>query len=617
MPFDTTDTIKRRMLRNASRIWGYSDIQDINSFDPVLGLMIGAFAEELHNISVEIDKADARIVHRLLELIFNKNIFTHFPAHGVAIAKSLLPRIELNELYQFYYSKEVHDAEDKEGNVIKKNIYFSPACDCTLFDGKVRYLFADRYLYEIDGLFKEIIAETNSKRTNGNTKLLVGLELNNQIEILDGLSLFFSFKNIQKGDHFYNALHAAKWRINGKDVIFKQGLDSAQYNSYDSLRVLLEKNNDISFKTCKFINDFYSKKFMTIAGENHRREIFMCNEIPAILKECFVNQPLKSNNEDILWVEIDFLQPVLSDEISDLTISMNSFPVVNRQLNEFTHSVVKGANVIPLYTDDLFFDVRRVTDSKNLVYMPRTSIESSEVDSHTYYIRQGGVARFDSRDARQTIKDLINLIREESNAFSVNGTDLISYELKQLDQILTRLQNRLNVSNIGQDLNSYLIVDSNAAFDKIHVQFWSVVGEKANGIRPGSKLKISNGPEIDEQSLFLVMQTFGGRQKLSNEDKLNTLRRSLLSKNRIVTVEDIKAACFELVGKDLKGIKVKKGITLENIQGKGMCRTLDIYLYLKEENHLTKEEIWHVTETLKIKLQSESVNLLPYRIFVE
>jgi hypothetical protein len=41
------DAIKSRMIRNASGIWGYSDSQDINSFDPIVGMLIGALAEEI------------------------------------------------------------------------------------------------------------------------------------------------------------------------------------------------------------------------------------------------------------------------------------------------------------------------------------------------------------------------------------------------------------------------------------------------------------------------------------------------------------------------------------------------------------------------------------------
>ena len=45
-------------------------------------------------------------------------------------------------------------------------------------------------------------------------------------------------------------------------------------------------------------------------------------------------------------------------------------------------------------------------------------------------IRQGGIARFDSRDARETIKHLIDLIRDERAGFAFLGTDLISSELE-------------------------------------------------------------------------------------------------------------------------------------------------------------------------------------------
>ena len=57
------------MIRNASGIWGYPDSQDINSFDPIVGMIIGALAEELYNISGEIKKTDARIVEKLFELL--------------------------------------------------------------------------------------------------------------------------------------------------------------------------------------------------------------------------------------------------------------------------------------------------------------------------------------------------------------------------------------------------------------------------------------------------------------------------------------------------------------------------------------------------------------------
>jgi len=71
------------------------------------------------------------------------------------------------------------------------------------------------------------------------------------------------------------------------------------------------------------------------------------------------------------------------------------------------------------------------------------------------------------------------------------------------------------------------------------------------------------------------------------------------------------------MGNDLARAEVKKGVSIEHTPGKGMCRTIDITLFLKEGNALTPEEIWQKTENMKVRLRRESVNLLPYRIFVE
>ncbi|MBN2738648.1 MAG: hypothetical protein JXR70_16825 [Spirochaetales bacterium] len=618
MSSDSIDTIKRRMIRNASRIWGYPDVQEMNSFDPVLTLIIGSLAEELYNISNEINESDDRIVEKFLDLLFSQNIFTHSPAHAIAFAKPMQPRVSITDLNQFYFIKYIHDKEKTANFDSRKNIYFTPTIDSTLFDAEVKFLCAGKYLYETIGQFKEILIEAPPKSPVKNSTLAIGLKLNPLIEILDGLSLFFSFKNLQSGDRFYHTLQAAKWKINGKEVVFRNGLESELANLDDSLFELIKNENNISYKACRYVNDFYSRKFTTLLNGNYQLKDFISNgNGPQILTELFNNEKLNLSEKDILWIEIELSHPVSAEEINDLVISTNCFPIINRKLNEYTHSIVKGTNVIPLLTDDLLFDVKKVSDSKDTVYAPLVSIGNDPENDHTYMLRQGGIARFNSRNAKETIKHLIDLVRDEAAAFSVIGTDLISSELKQLDQIISRLEQRMDTSGITNDLNSYLILKSKSDYDKIYVQYWSTTGDEANNIRPGSKLSVHRGMDIDEKSVTLLTQTFGGRQKLSKEDKLNSLRRALLSKGRIVTTEDIKALCFEQFGSDLKTAEVKKGVSLNDLPGKGLSRTLDVHLILKESNNLTSDDIWQKTEELKVRLKQDSSNLLPYRIFIQ
>jgi hypothetical protein len=618
MPIDTVDSIKRRMIRNASKIWGYPDVQDISSFDPVLGLIIGSLAEEIHSISREINRADTRITEKLLDLLFNRNMFTHFPAHAVASAKPMQPTVRINELYQFYFSKEMVGTGDSGGAAEKKNVFFTPVSDCLLFNGEIKFLFTGKYLYEVDGRLKEIIAESHNKVRSDNSRLYVGIWLDPLIEILDGLSLFFSFKNIQSEERFYHALNKAGWKINGREVIFGTGMETDMTTVGNSLNDLLKKESDISYRTNHFINDFYRKRFMTLTRGNYlQKDLLGDNNEPHVLQEYFADEAPEVFNKEIFWLEIDLAQPFSFEDINELVISLNSFPVINRELNEYTHSIIKGTNVIPLFTDDLFFDVQRVSDSKDEIYMPRLSEGNSNDDKNTYMVRQGGIGRFDSRDAKEYLNNLIELVRDESAAFAIKGGDLISFELKQLDQIISRLEQRVGIDGIGNELNSYLIMESAADYDKINVQFWSIAGNFANNIRPGTSLSVYRGVDVEDGSVKLLSQTVGGRQKLSHEDKLNTLRRSLLSRGRIVTAEDIKALCFEIFSSDLKWAEVKKGISIVHSHGKGMSRTLDVYLSLNKDNSLSAEEIRHKTESLKLRLKEDSVNLLPYRVFIK
>ena len=293
---------------------------------------------------------------------------------------------------------------------------------------------------------------------------------------------------------------------------------------------------------------------------------------------------------------------------------MNCFPVINRELNEFSHLLTQGINIIPLTTEDMFFDVKMITDSKGTQYKPLNSFNNKNTEEEGYMIRQGGIARFDSRDAMETIRHLIDLIRDERARFAALGTDLISSELKQLDQILSRLEQRLEAGDVINDSNSYLLLNCNSNFERATVQFWTTSGEMANDIRSNSKLTVNQGSDLDSNSVFLVTNSFGGRQKLSKEEKLNKLRRSLLSKGRIVTMEDIKALCFEHFGSELYEVEIKKGVHLDPSPEKGLVRSLDIYLTLDKQNKFTADDLEQKTDELKIRLKQESINLLPFRV---
>jgi hypothetical protein len=616
---NSKDAIKSRMIRNASGIWGYSETEDINSFDPIVGMIIGALAEELYNISGEIRTTDARIAEKLFDLLISQDIFTHFPAHAILRAKPTQPKVILSDKYQFNYIKKLTKTINEETTFTNKNIFFTPTCELTLFNGEISYLATGNQIYKISDHTKEPLANSYIDSIPDFSKLYIGLTIDSLIDKLDGLSLMFSIKNKEEEDRFYSLISNARWKINNVNASFRQGfempLDQSQQGN---LWEIFRNESNISHKTCNYVNEFYRSKYMMIENHNYSLKNLMKSiAVPEEIKRMFSANIIESIPGNILWIEIQLSQPLKPDLINELTISMNCFPVVNRELNEFSQLLTKGINIIPLATDDMFFSVKMISDSKGTIYKPLNSFSSESANEDYYVLRQGGIARFDSRNAKEAINHLIDLIRDERASFALLGADLISSEIKQLDQIISRLEQRLETSNITDDTNSYLLLNCTSNYERATIQFWSTSGELANNIRSDSRLTVHSGSDLDSNSVFMLTNSFGGRPKLTKEDKLNKLRRALLSKGRIVTMEDIKALCFEHFGISLADVDIKKGILLDPSAGKGTVRSLDIFLTLNKQTKLTDKELEQKSEELKVRLKQESINLLPYRIYIQ
>jgi hypothetical protein len=291
--------------------------------------------------------------------------------------------------------------------------------------------------------------------------------------------------------------------------------------------------------------------------------------------------------------------------------------VINRQLNDFTISSRESINIIPLETEDSFLDIKSVTNSNGKTYTMKSFASLSDIQKGSYIMRQGGIARFDSRNAREMINYLLELLRDESAAFSVLGTDMISSNLRELNQGIARLEQRLQDSNIVRENLSYLMLKAEQQDDMVFVEFWSTKANGANKIKAGNKLTVYEGSDIRADSVMLMTSTLGGRAKMETEDRLNAYRRTLLSRGRIVTAEDIKVLCYEHFGKAVDQVEVTRGVMKGTAVNTGFIRSIDIHITLsKRMTPYTPEELNFMIDDLNIKLKEQSANILPYRIYV-
>jgi hypothetical protein len=614
---ESKEKISSRMIKNASRLWGFQDTQAESSFDPVVGLILGALASELAKISTDINTVEARILEKLVDLLTPEPVTGPSPAHALLRAKAVDPVFEINSNYQFYTNK--HYVKRGEHSAQEKPVFFTPAGKYKLFNGELKYLASTSKIFKFqEELEKEIIALGRSSRSIKASEFWLGLELHEDIESLDGLSICFDLRNEAHEESFYDSLAKGKWTINKEDVHFIQGLNSNTYDA-NSLDALLQQELNITTKVNSHISRYYHNKFQTLSDDNFSlKQKLTDSTIPIEFQKIYSKEDLQKIENNLVWIKVEFPQILSPEVFDDLFCSINCFPSINRHLNEFTQSSREFINIIPLLTEELFFDMKRVTSSEGKLFIEKSFSGIGDVDDGSFIVRHGGVGRFDSRNAAEIVSYLLELLRDESAAFSIIGADMISSDLKELNQTITRLEQRLTESNVVKKDISYLLLKSHPDDDTLFIEFWTTNGDFGNKIKSGENLFIYEGSGLWPDSVVTISPTVGGRERMDTEERINAYRKALLSHGRVVTKEDIKALCFEHFGKLLKSVEIKKGLQTGKSTDSGFMQTHDIFLTLKRQvEEIEEEELKYLKKDLLIKLKEQSVSVLPFRCFIE
>lgn len=99
------------------------------------------------------------------------------------------------------------------------------------------------------------------------------------------------------------------------------------------------------------------------------------------------------------------------------------------------------------------------------------------------------------------------------------------------------------------------------------------------------------------------------------DEKINLYRYHLLSRNRVVTPEDIKALCRSVMGKELREVAISKGVSVQPGVSEGYSRTVDIKITLsKPKEHYAAGSLEYLKDELLTQLKENSANNYPYRI---
>ncbi len=608
------DQIKDRLLRRAAKHWGYSDVELENVFDPIVNLLFDVCAKELEKISNEIFSSRRRITERLIEVLTPTASAKASAARGILSAYPTENETTLSDFHQFFYQKKEINPYNPTLSAVK-SYFFGPTKQVKLNRNKINYVVLPSGLQQVEKLqFKEKLSFKDYLKPLPHGTIWIGLKHEGN-GILKDLMFYFYLKNIHQRNIFYHFLPRAKWFLNDVQLSTQTGYNSDKKTQNQESDLMQQDFYHID-KVQELVNEYYSNNFITIKDVVPIEE--QTNAFPKEFKEIFPKEELKKIEEEkLLWLRIEFPNVVGPDILSDIFCANNCFPVINKKLNEIQGNIKDVLNIYPLSLDqDYFLELFSVTNDKNTEFDVISNTDDSLEDDYAY-LRFGGIARFDERNATEEINYLVDLIRDEASAFARLGNDFTDSNLKEINQIIARFKNKISQVGLQNSTNPYLILNSKEKKDKgtLFVKYWTTNGLDANKINAFSKLGLFKGADFDNESIALLTTTHGGKNELSNSEKIYAFRENLISNQRIVTRQDIVILCKNHYGESVEKIEVKNGIQTSLESNVGYTPTIDIYLDRRKDVDFYNEEEWEfLKEDLKVVIENRAINIVPFRI---
>lgn len=557
------EQIIQRLRSRALHYWGLKESDGVN-LDPLVDMLMGACAVEFERTAQEINSSQSRLLERLAQLMVPEVYTNARPAHAIMHAQAESAVVKLKPEDQFFVEKEIQE----ENKVSTIPVTFSPAGAFKIVEGAIVCQAAgNKITFYESPLQKGKMLYAEGKELLMPNTLYLGLRLNRKIDNLEGVPFFFDWKSEADRAKYLGMLSLTSWMNGDSSLEQEPGLVKTEKDRMAGFDAIAELEGHV--------RQYYQRHFVTVGkseqGPGQQR-------FPADFENVFSSEQLKELKEDLVWLKLSFSGLASQQPLHDLYCSLNCFPVMNRKLNQSNrpYSLSPNLNIVPVQTNDHFLSIRKIYSGRRN-YRSLSFREAREAEDGTYSVRQGGVARFDQRNASSLLQYLYDMLRDESASFTAFGHHALSSEIKSLEQGLSRLQMHFLQKLNEQSSKCHLLLHTREPED-VWVEYWSTQGELANHLLAGKKATPLTHTSVKRESLLLISTSVGGKEPMDESEKLHAYKHTLLTRNRVVTEEDIKSACFAELGEKLEQVVVKKGFAMDRSAKKGFVSTLDVVL---------------------------------------
>lgn len=603
-------SIKQIAMKNAIRIW---QVSNVDQLDPIVKLFIEVFSTLINDNEISIDSIKERLLEQISNALTPDSLISAKPAHAVMKAMPAESEMEIGRRDIFYTDKLTNLA--KKYNL--KTLQFSPVTDhIKLVNGEIRYMLCERNLFSMDiNGEKELMTRATSFYQNLNRTVWLGLTLNSSIKTLRHIHFFFDFPNTDHRYDLYDLLNQTAWSIDGSPVSIETSIANA-YSENEYQDDLFSYYNT-SYRNDEEVMELYRKQFLHIKSATETRKL-QKTPFPAELTPFFSGRV--NELEPQYWIKIVFPPYFSSEDLEDINISLNAFPVSNKDLKYKTLEREKGlAGILPLSVSPgeyfLFPDKVDDADSKPYNFLPFSTTEGSPGNSYT--IKRGGLERFSTRQLADTIENLIDLFRSETIIFNALKMENIRNSVSGMEEFIAILTSKMESNSAKiKETPTYLLIDSEEKNNTIYASYWVSNCHIANSLPFGAVFKPLKSLPLEKDSCMLLKASAGGKTGAKSGERIEAYKYALTTRDQLYSIADIENFCRMKFRDKIQYVKAKRGIAVSYKQKQGLTRTLDVHLVPSTEY---KEALLDPVRQgeLREELAKRSPELYNYRIIVE
>lgn len=611
--YTSKEELKSRMLRQIATIW---DVKNTETLDPLVRILIESLAGELEKTHHEINNFERRILEKIAVMMTPGILSSPYCSHAIAYAKPAEATQIITASTHFFYIKKAASLKEKN-----QELYFTPVDSVKLLDANLVYLVTGHTAFSLDASQHKSILLNGKSTARSRNDIWLGIDLNKEIKTVDKLRFYFDIKNTENKYQLQSLLQLSKWSINGVEIQTKKGIlyegsedqslkQSAIFSDYDNMYLIEQE-----------VKKLYDSQFITITDEQQVIKIADSRkQYPDEFSGMFTATELSKFSKALLWIKVTPATFIDERTIFDLVVSTNAFPVINRFLKQLSYRFKGITNIIPIKTEvqEHFLFVKTLKDITGKEYAQIPFAETNAAEVGTYAVRKGGIERFDIRSAKEYLSYLIELMRDESAIFSSYGQDAVTSLIKDLERTLKQIEQRIQQNEFyNAEMHHYITLGMQENQNTVNVEYWITNGAFANGIHTGAHLSLYEGTEVRLNSILLLTTSNGGKRNIELSRHMEAYRYALLTHNRLVTVEDIKAFCMYELGDKITGVEIKKGVMRSNNPKEGLVRCIDLVLKRKNNTETNTAEEWELLcKEVKSKLELRSAMNSNYRLIL-